>query len=324
MLMIKFLLGIFFTGFVYVQAPTAPVDKKIVPSDFFVDEYPGENVCSVKVAFAEDVVAGFTDGQCIKYRASDEMFFGGQCGTGGGGFNFDADLADTHQSLIFPVQQRPHNALLDFTTAACPTGWGTTCWSTEPNAAVGSVTGTAPDDIVLLSNSRVAYGSTTDKRVKNVWVGNVKYAVNFIRLTGTLGTRQVVYSSLSPSIPGTNWEDVKFEFTDGSFSPSATGGPVQRTLDKAALLAYLNFQEFSPTQANMYPATQAILKAGQNVTITPSNSANTLTISASGQGGTVSGPSAFIALDNEPTNLASYAHSQPNTCLLYTSPSPRD
>ena len=105
----KLLLLLLFSGLAFAQAPTREVDNQIVPSGFFLDEYPNENICSVKLAYLDDVEAGFTDGQCVKFRASDSMFFGGQCGTGGGsGFDFDSAAADPHQSWKFPLQRHPN------------------------------------------------------------------------------------------------------------------------------------------------------------------------------------------------------------------------
>ena len=150
----------------------------------------------------DDVSGSFSAGQCLK-RATDNLsWIGGACGAGGGtGFDFDSAAADIHQSLIFPVQQKPHTSLTGFVTGACPSGWGTNCWSRESRAIVGSYTGTAPPaDVVLISNTRLAYNTNQSKRVKNIWIGTTEYSVNWLVQTATLGTRQVVYSTISPCL----------------------------------------------------------------------------------------------------------------------------
>ena len=316
----KLLLLLLLSGLAFGQAPEQSFDKKIVPSDFFSDEYPNENICSIKVANAEDV-ATLIDGGCLKYRASDQMFFGGQCGTGGGsGFDFDSGSPDQQHSWLFPIGQKPLTASINFTTAGCPQNWGTNCWSAEPRAIVGSFSsvngGSPPSDVVLLSNQYVAYSSASDKRAVAVWVGSTKYPVNPIAVTKRLGVRDVIASSLKTQIPGTNWQGVRFEFSDGSFSPSTVGTLAQKVATKEDLISYLGLQSFSPSQDNIYPATKAILKAGSNISIAPSDSGNTLTISstASGGGGGATvpsgGPSELLALDSAPSDLSSYKNNQ--------------
>ena len=67
----------------------------------------------------------------------------------------------------------------------------------------------------------------------------------------------------------------------------------------------------SPTQSNVYNPTKSILKAGANITITPNDTAQELTIAGSSGG--------LVALDRRPTNLSSY---QLNQVLRVNSPDP--
>ena len=330
----------------HAQPATQAQDKQIIRSDFFAEEYPTYPVCKIEnLSMIDDVIGPFLDGQCLK-RNSSNQWVGGSCGTssqqGGSGFDFTSSLADLQHSWIFPLQQRPLTASVTFTSGSCPSGWGTACWSNEPNAVSGTVVGvnggTVPSDIVLVSNNRVAYASASNKRASKVWIGSTSYNVDPIAHTGTLGSRQVVYSTLKTPLPGINWQNVRFEFSDGTFSPATTGTGVQRVADKRLLIDYLGIRNFTPTSDNIYPATEAIIKPGSNVSITKDDANNTLTISASSGGG--SGPSdtaeqikeklenltgndrldatavknipsgEVIALDDTPTDLTSYVRNQ--------------
>ena len=309
------------------QPPVQEFDKRIVASEFFKDEWGDSyGICEVpRLSSVSDVNPPFTGGQCLKRNPGNTAWVGGQCGTGGGsGFDFDSASADQQHNWVFPIGQKPLTASINFTTGACPTGWGTNCWSAEPRAIVGSYSGVnggaPPSDIVLLSNTRIAYASATDKRATSVWVGSTQYPVEFIAHNGTLGVREVVYSTLQTAIPGTNWQNVRFEFSDGSFSPATEGSLVQRTADKEELIDYLGLQGFSPSQGNIYPPTKAILKSGTNISLDHSDTNNTITINSTATGGSSSseGVGRFIALPAVPTDLTSY----PNGQILRIQPPP--
>ena len=246
------------------------------------------------------------------------LYFASAVQSGGSGFDFTANLANPQDEWIIPLQQKSHltASLYDFTTAACPSGWGTACWSVATGATAGSASPRGPPNgIVLLSNSRIANSSANDKRIKNIWIGSTEYSVNWIRQNGLLGGRTVVFADISPQLPGSNWQNVKFEFTDGTFAPMATDPTgVNRTANKATLLQFLDLEEFTPTPDNIYSTTEAIIKAGDNITITPDASNKTLTIA-----GSASGSGALIALDNTPTDLTPYAQGQ---VLRTNNPSP--
>ena len=235
------------------------------------------------------------------------FYFPTMSASGGTGFDFNSASADASASWLFPVEQKPLTAALNFTTATCPTSdWGAACYSSETGATAGSVAGVnggaIPPDIVLQSNTRVAYASVTDKRAVRVWIGSAAYAVDAIAHTGRLGSRDVVYSTLKTPLPGTSWQGVRYEFSDGTFQPATTGTGAQRTADKALLIRYLGLEEFSPTIDNIYPTAKALLRAGDHVGIAADDARKTLTISAeSGE---------LVALDAQPTDLSGYAHNQ--------------
>ena len=302
------------------QPPVQEFDHRIVASDFFKDEW-GDNygICEVpRLTAVTDVTGPFIGGQCLKRNPGNTAWVGGTCGGGGqGGFDFDSASADPQHNWIFPLGVKPLTASINFTTAACPSGWGTNCWSAEPQAIVGSYTGVnngaPPSDIVLLSNTRIAYASATDKRATSVWVGTTQYKVEFIAHNGTLGVREVVYSTLQTPLPGTNWQNVRFEFSDGSFAPATEGSLVQRTADKEELIGYLGLTQFVPNEANIYPVVKDILTAGTNVEIDPSDANNSITINSIATGGSGSSSEEdgrFIALETTPTDLTDYANGQ--------------
>ena len=303
------LLALLFVFGAFAQPPIQSYDQQIQRSDFFAEEYPNYPVCKIENLTMIDDVSDGTVGQCLK-KLTSTTWGGGACGTGGGsGFDFDSAQADQQHAWKFAVQQLPLTASINFVTGACPSGWGTNCWSQEPRAIVGSYVGvnggSPPSDVVLISNTRIAYASASNKRATSVWLGNTQYKVDFIAHNGLLGTRQVVYSTLSTPLPGTNWQNLRLEFSDGTFAPATTGTAVNRTTDKANLIQYLNLQAFNPSQSNLYPAIKDIIKAGSNVTLSPSDSNNTLTIGSTGGGG-----GTLEAYDRVPSDLSSFTNNQ--------------
>ena len=304
------LLALLFVFGAFAQPPIQSYDQQIQRSDFFAEEYPNYPVCKIENLTMIDDVSDGTVGQCLK-KLTATTWGGGQCGTGGGsGFDFDSAQADQQHAWKFAVQQLPLTASINFVTGSCPATWGTNCWSQEPRAIVGSYVGvnggSPPSDVVLISNTRIAYASASNKRASSVWLGNTQYKVDFIAHNGLLGTRQVVYSTLSTQLPGTNWQNLRLEFSDGTFAPATTGTAVNRTTDKANLIQYLNLQAFNPSQSNLYPAIKDIIKAGSNVTLSPSDSNNTLTIGSTGGGGS----GVLEAYDQIPPDLTNFRNNQ--------------
>ena len=287
----------------YAQAPEKEVDQIFVPSPFFLDEFPEENICSIKVQYADDVDASsFNADGCLKYRNSDETIFRGECGGAGGGFNFDSARAPPSADFIIPVEYAQHSSasLVNFTTGPCPSNFGPNCYSIEPNATVGSITqGVLDPDVVLISNHYLVYDANYTQPAVAVWIGTTRYALEPTVQTGlTLGTRIPDFSVFKDQLPGNNWQGVKIEWKDGTFSPNVTDARVQATADKATLKSYLGIENISPSQENIYHATKAILKAGTDVSIAESDTNHTLTLNSTATGG----GSDFIALNALPSN----------------------
>ena len=257
--------------------PQKTVYEQFILAEELSDAYPNEGVCSIKLNQVSDVSdTNSTAGQCLKKNTANDAWVPGVCG------NFTADAAQVHQSLTFIAQQADHNALTTILPTTAPTGWGSRAWSVEPNAIRGSFTGSSPPtgDVVLVSESFVGYSSTQSKSVKNIWLDSTKYAVGITRVNKQLGLRQVPQSSISPKLPTSgNWEKLKFEFTDGTFSPSTVDAPTEAIVDKALLLEFLNLGDYTPTQQNLYPVVEAIVKGSRFITITPSDNDSTLTFS---------------------------------------------
>ncbi len=221
---------------------------------------------------------------------------------------FSPQAASTHQNMTFLVEQETSN-LIAFTTASAPSGWGTVAWnrSVTGQTGTGSALPAPSNDIMLLSDTRVAYRSAQSKRVKNIWIGAVEYSVNWLARNAKLGTTDVIYSTISPALPSAGgWKDVKFEFTDGTFDPATSSSKRNATLGKAGFLAFLDLEEFTPNQTNIYPSVREVIKAGANITVTPDEAGKTLTIATD----VSSEDTRFISLDTTPTNLSSYAHGQ--------------
>ena len=207
-----------------------------------------------------------------------------------GGLDFSLSMADFHQDLTFIVSQRNHSALYTFVPGASPEarlGNRAVSRLVGSQAAVGTGGDNLPAGIGLLSNNKVVYLSTMSKRVKNIWLGSVEHSVNTIRINGDLGGEQVIFSDISPELPSSgDWTNVKFEFSDGTFLPVTTEStPVTKILNKSGLISFLDLEEFSPNKANIYPSVKQIFKAGSNITLTPSDSNNEITIESSGSPG---------------------------------------
>ncbi len=283
-----------------LAAPAAIERKGITYELYFPDAvkeaYPNSAPAALNINDLKDVSVGAaTTGQCLKKQATN--WTAGVCSTPGqSGFDWSVSAADTTKHLTFAVRQNPNSAL-NFTTGSAPAGWGAQAYSSQTGATVGTVSQPiTATGVVLLSDTRIAFVSAESKRVKNIYIGTTEYNVPWLRFNGRLGGATVVYNNISLPSSG-NWQNVKFEYADGSFAPAQTGAATNHTLNKSGLLDFLDLPELEPTKENIYPAAKAVLKAGDNITITPSDANNELTIASTamsgGGGGTVDKASVY-------------------------------
>ena len=270
-------------------------------------KFPNEGVVDMSINQLNNVVISNSpvDKQCIAYNAADDNYTNQTIG----GFDFTSAMADPHQQLLIPVEQSNHtaNVLFDFTTGTCPDNWGTNCWSRETNAIVGSVTPNAIDsNIVLLSETYIAYSASHTKRVCQIFIGSDTYQVGSVQHGLILGDRtEVQFSIISPNLPGTNWQDAKFGFCDGTFNPSMEDAGIQRVANKATLLKYLNIERFEPNTTNIYPSVKQMLIAGDNIDISSSDANTRITIA-----GRAPPVTSLTALNSRPTDLSTYSVNQ--------------
>ena len=159
-----------------------------------------------------------------------------------GGPNYGAPIADP-TDIILMTGREHHGAAYNFTTGPAPQGWGAVAVSNEPGAVVGSGNLPLPDNIVILSNTRIGYGSVLDKRVVRVTIGTTDYAVPTLRLNGRLGGREIVFSNFTQNLPATgNWQAVVFHFSDGSSYPTI-GASKDVVLNKSVLNTWLGVKQ---------------------------------------------------------------------------------
>ena len=208
----------------------------------------------------------------------------GPQGPDGGEIDFNQPEADIHQDLKFAVEQKDHVTLFTFSPeASFDVGLGDRIVSKAlgTQGAVGLGFNNLPSGVVALSNNRIIYSENPSLLVRNIWLGETEYSVESILIPAEIGGVDVVFSHIEPSLPASgNWENFKFEFSDGSFSPpNLSTSPQRRTLNKKGLVSYLDIEEFTPSKKTIYPSTKEIIKAGDNVTITADDASDELTIS---------------------------------------------
>ena len=126
------------------------------------------------------------------------------------------------------MQENPVQSL-DITTGVAPSGWGNVCVSVEPGALVGKTNVPLGDDVVILSDTSIGSASSMSVRASQILIGTTEHTVNTLRLTRRLGSRDVVYSTITPSLPNAaKWEDVVIKFADGTQQP--LGGAIQQRI----------------------------------------------------------------------------------------------
>ena len=147
--------------------------------------------------------------------------------------------ADTSLDLFFLVSQVPLRGV-DISPVASGSGtfpaeWGARGVSREPQAIAGTIPDAIQDDVVIITNTRIGFSSTTAKRVEKVELGMAEYAVPLLARNALLGGRTVIYQSITGGLPTTgDWDNVALVFTDGTRMP--VGGPaVQKRLAYSAL-----------------------------------------------------------------------------------------
>ena len=142
--------------------------------------------------------------------------------------------ADTNKTLFFLVAEVPTQSVNIMPVASgpttFPTSWGARGVSREPMAIAGTIPSDIQDDIVIITNTRIGFSSTTAKRVEKITAGMTEYAVPLLARNALLGGRTVIYQAITGGLPSTgDWDNVVVHFTDGTQQP--VGGPgVQRRL----------------------------------------------------------------------------------------------
>ena len=142
--------------------------------------------------------------------------------------------ADTNKTLFFLVAEVPTQSVNIMPVASgpttFPTSWGARGVSREPQAIAGTIPADIQDDIVIITNTRIGFSSTTAKRVSKITAGMTEYAVPLLARNALLGGRTVIYQAITGGLPSTgDWDNVVVHFTDGTQQP--VGGPgVQRRL----------------------------------------------------------------------------------------------
>ena len=141
--------------------------------------------------------------------------------------------ADTDKTLYFLVSEVPVRSVdispVASGTGTFPTSWGARGISRESGAVAGTFPSEIQDDIVIITNSRIGFSSTTAKRVSKIAIGpegglQTEYAVPLLARNSLLGGRTVIYQAITGGLPSTgDWEDLVIFFTDGTKMP--VGGP---------------------------------------------------------------------------------------------------
>ena len=122
------------------------------------------------------------------------------------------------------------------------------------------------DNIRAIGTTGISYKDRRTKTAKNIWLGTQSYSVNWQVEDGTIDGVTTDFSPLDDALPAGNWNNLKVEFTDGTFTPQIGTGTMTGTLDRSALHDLIDTGSLAPTKMNIYSAEKQTLKAGDNVT----------------------------------------------------------
>ena len=133
--------------------------------------------------------------------------------------------ADTNLDLYVLVSEVPVQSVdispVASGTGSFPTSWGARGVSREPQAVAGTIPSEIQDDIVIITNTRVGFSSTTAKRVSKITVGQTEYGVPILARNAILGGRTVIYQAITGGLPTTgDWDGLVVHFTDGTQQPA--------------------------------------------------------------------------------------------------------
>ena len=133
--------------------------------------------------------------------------------------------ADTNLDLYVLVSEVPVQSVdispVASGTGSFPTSWGARGVSREPQAVAGTIPSEIQDDIVIITNTRVGFSSTTAKRVSKIVIGQTEYGVPILARNALLGGRTVIYQAITGGLPTTgDWDGLVVHFTDGTQQPA--------------------------------------------------------------------------------------------------------
>ena len=197
-----------------------------------------------------------------------------------GNLDFSLPAVSTQEDVKFFVQESS-TGITNITPVARPANVSN---NLGPEVWVAGSLGTTlvplDDNIKAIGDAGVLYKDRRTKTVKNIWLGSTEYSVNWQVEDGSVAGVTTDFSALNNKLPAGPWNNLKVEFTDGTFTPQVGTGTKLGTLDRSQLHDILDVKGIAPTKENIYQAEKSILKAGTNVTITPDDGRNELTISS--------------------------------------------
>ena len=145
--------------------------------------------------------------------------------------------------LNTPVQA-VHVSPESFSGESALTGWGTRGIVRIGSVNVGTwpadLSTSGPDNILLISNTRIGHASAAGLKVESIFLSSTEYRVNNTGLNGRIGTTEFIFQNLTDTLPTTgDWNSLKIKFDDGSFYPA--GGATETVrMDRRDFLVWLN------------------------------------------------------------------------------------